>query len=158
MSIQLPSKFKYIIFILFLGVQMYFALSYYMGKYPWDERFAWRMFSTVRSLQCKPQAWIQNHQAKQACPHHSQHKCNAVRFTQDVHMIWYNLMKRGRKEVIQSWVKRICARPQTEALYFSLQCPHPEKPHPMQDIISPIDDACRALHIKDLNQDSIKNK
>lgn len=151
MNIQVIFKLKHIIFIIFLGIQMYFALSYYQGSYPWDERFAWRMFSTVRSLQCKPQAWIQSAQAYQNCPHHPQYKCKPVRFTQDVHMIWYNLMKRGRKEVVQSWVERICRRTDTQALYFSLQCPHPQNPHPMQEIVSPTVDACQSLEIKNLN-------
>ena len=145
---QILRTIKIIIFTLFLGIQMYFALSYYQSKYPWDERFAWRMFSTVRKLQCVPQAWIASDQAYQRCPHNHGQNCQSLRFTQDVHMVWYNLLKRGRTEVIQAWVQRMCQRETTKALYFSLKCPIPKVPHPMHTVVSSQDNACDQLTIQ----------
>lgn len=144
---QYSKKLKYLVFTLFLGIQMYFVISYYTQDYPWDERFAWRMFSTVRKLQCVPKAWVAHSQGQYSCPDHNTQRCTPVRFAQDVHMVWYNLLKRGRQDVVQAWVKRICQRPDTHALYFSLTCPDPAAPHPMRTIVSTKDNACDSLVI-----------
>ena len=114
---------------LFLGIQLYPLIAYYGGDYPWDERFSWRMFSSIRSLKCSVQAWESDPIGKIPCPSgSSEHlKCNQVRLSSDVHMVWINLLKRGRRSVLDHLVRRRCTKYPTRALFVSLQCPLPDQ-------------------------------
>lgn len=127
----------------FLGVQVWLPMSYYLGDYPWDERFAWRMFSTVRSLNCQAQAWegAQPGQPSVPCPG-GQGRCAQVRLSQALHMVWVNLLKRGRREVVEKLVQTRCAEGAGRPFYMSLTCPHPEAPHPLVTVQAPTQDLC----------------
>ena len=125
-----------------LSLQFWLPLSYYLSDYPWDERFSWRMFSTVRSLSCQVQAWegVEGAGRAQACPNGSG-RCAPLRLTAELHMVWVNLLKRGRREVLRRFVEERCSKPEAR-LYVSLSCPHPEAPHPLLTIQSPLDELC----------------
>ena len=134
----------FVITLIFLGAQVWLPMSYYLGDYPWDERFAWRMFSTVRSLNCQAQAWegAQAGQASVPCPD-GQGRCAQVRLSQALHMVWVNLLKRGRREVVERFVQTRCAQGSGRSFYMSLTCPHPEAPHPLVTVQAPTHDLCR---------------
>lgn len=126
----------------FLSLQVWLPLSYYLSDYPWDERFSWRMFSTVRSLTCQVRAW-EGTTAPQGtpCPN-GVGRCVPQRLSQSLHMVWVNLLNRGRREVVQALVKERCSRPTPKPFYLSLRCPSPEAPHPLITLQAPTQDLC----------------
>ena len=131
---------------LFLGAQLLLPLSYYLGDHPWDERFSWRMFSTVRGLSCEPRLWRGALQGERARPCPSDEgACVERSLGRELHMVWVNLLKRGRVEVLNTFVERACAAEPTRPLYMSLRCPHPEAPHPWVELQSPLQDLCSDL-------------
>ena len=118
---------------LFFCFQMYAPIRYYLGEYPWDERFSWRMFSTVRTLKCQPQLWTQSKEDDRKYP---------LRLSKEMHMVWINLMKRGRLRVIKEFARSYCIQHPQTALYISLSCPHPIPPHQPIPLLSPQTDLC----------------
>lgn len=134
--------FVFSLFTLFFTLQMWLPYRYYLSDYPWDERFAWRMFSTVRSLNCQIQAWegAAEGQSNRFCPN-GQDRCVSLSLSKELHMVWVNLLKRGRREVLQHYVEQRCKQ-RPKPLYISLNCPHPEDPHPLISIQSPNQDLC----------------
>ena len=138
---------KFAILVLFFGIQLYFPLAYYLGDHPWDERFSWRMFSTVRNLKCAPKVWLSSPQGNVLCPDQSGGRCVQKRLSRDIHMVWINLMKRGRMSVMNSYVAHQCARQPDRPLYISLTCQSPTPPHQMISLISPSNNQCESMSI-----------
>ena len=93
-------RISILILLVFFSAQMWAAGSYYWGDYPWDERFSWRMFSSVRSLSCQVQMWESSEQG-QLCPDGQTAHCTQVRLSSRYHMVWVNLLKRGRRQVLK---------------------------------------------------------
>ena len=124
--------------VLFFGIQMYAPIRYYLGDYPWDERFSWRMFSTVRTLKCRPQLWSQQSDDSRRQP---------LRLSREMHMVWVNLMKRGRLRVVEEFARSYCQRRPETALYISLSCPNPTPPHAAIPLIRPETDLCSSPQI-----------
>jgi hypothetical protein len=137
---------RFVALILFFGIQLYFPLTYYFGDHPWDERFSWRMFSTVRNLKCAPKVWVSAPQGSQLCPDQSGERCVQKRLSGDIHMVWINLMKRGRMSVMSSYVAHQCARQPERSLYISLTCQSPTPPHQMISLISPSKNQCAPMN------------
>ena len=132
---------------LFFGAQMWAATSYYFGDYPWDERFSWRMFSTVRSLSCKPELWYAEPTAKSSspCPDGQSFGCRQLRLSSQYHMVWVNLLKRGRLQVLDEVAKDRCASLGDGAsVFIKLSCPSPTPPHEMVEVQSPKINLCRS--------------
>ena len=119
------SKIVSIFFIIFFAIQLYLPASYYLGDFPWDERFAWRMFSSVRSLNCTVQAWEGPIGSDCAA---KQSSCQPLRMSAELHMVWINLMKRGRVSVIEKFAEQRCAN-SNQGLYINLSCPQAVPPH-----------------------------
>ena len=128
-----PSRWIMGLIALFFCFQMYAPIRYYLGGYPWDERFSWRMFSTVRTLKCQPQLWTQSKEDDRKYP---------LRLSKEMHMVWINLMKRGRLRVIKEFARSYCIQHPQTALYISLSCPHPIPPHQPIPLLSPQTDLC----------------
>ncbi len=82
---------------LFLLVQLYLPASYYLGDGGFDERFAWRMFSPVRLASCRVSAY--DHGAGQRRP---------IRLGRELHVVWINLLKRGRTSVVDEAIEHLC--------------------------------------------------
>lgn len=74
-------------------------LSYYWRADPYDERFAWRMFSGVRMQQCRSEAFDVGADGDAA----------PVRLERALHAGWITLIQRGRKAVISAFLERQCA-------------------------------------------------
>ena len=94
-----------IVFIhVFLAVQLLIPLSYYTVRADRnDERFAWRMFSSVRSLTCRVE--FQNGPEREPVR-------NLYRV---FHEAWLELSKRGRIEVVEAMAKELCRRADSPA-------------------------------------------
>ena len=131
---------------LFFGAQLWVAGSYYLGDYPWDERFSWRMFSTVRSLSCQPQLWSLDptSSSSQICPDGQTLGCRPLRLSTQYHMVWVNLLKRGRLQVLDAVARDRCeALGEGGAVFVGLNCPSPTPPHQMVEVQSPKVNLCR---------------
>ncbi len=122
--------------VIFFSAQMWVAASYYWGDYPWDERFSWRMFSTVRSLSCQVQMW-ESAEHGQLCPDGQTANCVPVRLSSRYHMVWVNLLKRGRLQVLKELSKQECSQDQSKSVFVNLSCPSPTPPHQQIIVQSP---------------------
>ena len=128
--------------VIFFGVQSWVAGSYYLGDYPWDERFSWRMFSTVRSLSCQTQMW-RTEASGGPCPDGNSFGCSTVRMSRHYHMVWVNLLKRGRLQVLDQIAARECTNLKGQGkVFFDLSCPSPTPPHELIKVQSPLVDLC----------------
>ena len=86
---------------LFLAIQIAVPLSYYLGDDKLDERFAWRMFSTVRMARCidldsrsqLPAFFVDS---------------RPIPLYRHFHEAWVSLAKRGRKSVIAEMAQHLC--------------------------------------------------
>ena len=50
---EAPGRWAQLAFALFVAFQLAVPLSYYLRADPYDERFAWRMFSDLRVHHCE---------------------------------------------------------------------------------------------------------
>ena len=94
----------------------------------------------MRGLNCQARAWEGAEGRAAPCPN-GEGRCTQLRLSRELHMVWVNLLKRGRREVLSHFVKRRCERV-NRPLYVSLTCPAPEAPHPMITVQSPDRDLC----------------
>ena len=79
-----------------LLVQALLPAHYYLsGHDPYDERFAWRMFSPIRMLKCGSEFKVGPTQT-------------TVNLEQQFHVAWITLTRRGRHEVTEAMGRRIC--------------------------------------------------
>ncbi len=98
--------------VLFLGGQLLAPASYYLWRdNPMDERFAWRMFSPVRMVRCTAYAF------------EGQEKVN---LSNQVHMVWTTLMRRGRLDVVDAVAAQLCETSATGQVSFEVQCILPD--------------------------------
>ena len=132
------------------GAQTWAAASYYLGDYPWDERFSWRMFSSVRHLKCTYKVWRGQPLADQAthpCPDQSGATCSTPfasrQLAREHHMVWINLLKRGRLGVLDRLAAYECASPRSAGrFYVELSCPDPAQPQSSVLVQSPRVNLC----------------
>jgi hypothetical protein len=85
---------------LFLAYQLAAPLSYYVSGRVYDERFGWRMFSTVRLQQCSLRVEDVDRQSGVA---------REVALGRSLHVAWVNLVKRGWPRVIGKVLRERCA-------------------------------------------------
>ncbi|MED5373476.1 MAG: hypothetical protein VX899_20825 [Myxococcota bacterium] len=83
---------------LFIGgallFQALFPLHYYLGSSdPYDERFAWRMFSETRLLSCQVSYQVDGQE---------------LNLKREFHSAWITLLKRGRPSVVDAVSERVC--------------------------------------------------
>ncbi len=102
-----------------LALQIALPLNYYLSDDRYDERFAWRMFSPVRLAGCQVRAYDATGGAKRP-----------IDLARDLHVVWINLMKRARLQVIEHWSGDWCAARRTEGadpvLQVDLRCDAPD--------------------------------
>ncbi len=92
-----PQRPANLFIIAFLAVQIGLPAAYYVGDDPFDERFAWRMFSPVRLARCTVEAF--DGSAGQLTP---------IALSRELHVVWINLLKRARPGVIDAVAERLC--------------------------------------------------
>jgi len=96
----------------FLLAQLCIPLTYYtMRENPYDERFAWRMFSAIRLYQCNVE--LQEGPTDAARP---------VRLGRVVHQAWINHLRRNREEVAEALLLRRCAEPAVDEATILTTC------------------------------------
>jgi hypothetical protein len=79
-----------------LAFQIALPLSYYLSHRAYDERFSWRMFSTLRLRDCKVQVTEQLDGGR----------TRKVDIERDVHVAWLRLLERMRSAVIDAYLER----------------------------------------------------
>ncbi len=87
------------VIVLFLGYQVGMPLSYYLSDRVYDERFSWRMFSTVRLQECDID--VRESTARDQTE-------QTVAIGQDLQIAWVNVLKRLRPAVIHKYLERRC--------------------------------------------------
>jgi hypothetical protein len=84
-----------------LAFQIAMPLSYYLGDRDYDERFSWRMFSTLRLRDCDIRV---NETPLGAGSQPGQ----AVAIERDVQVAWVRLLERMRRTVVDKYLQRRC--------------------------------------------------
>ena len=102
---------------LFVGavllLQIGVPLSYYVSDRSYDERFSWRMFSTLRLRDCRVEVSEQAQGAAQA---------RRVSVERDVHIAWLRLLERMRTGVVDAYLRRRCQGADVERVDFVCRC------------------------------------
>ena len=88
-----------IFIVAFVALQVGLPAAYYVGDDPFDERFAWRMFSPVRLARCTVEAFDA-----------TDGSLAPIRLSRELHVVWINLLKRARPAVIDAVADRLCER------------------------------------------------
>lgn len=90
-------------------------LRYYLGDGGADERFSWRMFSTVRMQKCSVRVdeLIDEDGALQKRP---------VDLTQAFQIAWMGMLERNRPQVVDKVLKRRCEGKQVRQAHYSRSC------------------------------------
>lgn len=105
------------VFILgFLGLQLALPVSYYLGEDRFDERFAWRMFSSIRMTDCQLKA------RRAAGPN----EFDEVEVYRDIQIAWANLIKRNRGEVARAYLERRCELGESPQVELRTVCRSPD--------------------------------
>ena len=89
-------------------MQVALPAAWYLGADRYDERFAWRMFSTERSVRCSPRFVADGEE---------------VRMGARWHVVWVNLAKRGRTDVIDAFTADLCGDARDVRLHLSCLLP-----------------------------------
>lgn len=96
--------------VVFLAAQLALPLHYYLVRLDeHDERFAWRMFSTVRMVNCEVELRVGD---------------RPVALNREFHDAWIALAQRGRHVVIEAMAARLCKRNPGQPVTANLTC-HP---------------------------------
>jgi hypothetical protein len=81
----------------------------------YDERFSWRMFSTLRLRDCKVEVTEQVRVAGHA-------QTRTVNVERDVHVAWLRLLERMRGAVVDAYLERRCAGDDVASVHFVCRC------------------------------------
>ena len=104
--------------MLFLGIQTALPLRYYLGSDPYDERFAWRMYSPVFLAGCQV-----NFSTKHGLQGDGTHTVDPEEL---VHSAAVTLMRLGRSEAVERFAELWCPRHPGAPLYAQHTCMQPE--------------------------------
>lgn len=100
----------------FLAFQIALPLAYYLGEDRFDERFAWRMFSSVRLTECEMRA------------RESEEAGEFDRFYahRDIQVAWVRLIERNRDRVVRAYLRRRCNQQPVERVEVRTTCRAPD--------------------------------
>ena len=90
-------------------------MTYYASDRIYDERFAWRMFSSVRMARCDFNLYSQE-----------QTGLEPLKLSKKYHVVWLNLAKRARADVIDGLIANECML--HEDVRAHLNCSTPSAP------------------------------
>lgn len=98
----------------FLAFQIAMPLRYYLGDRGYDERFSWRMFSTVRMQQCEMQISERGASGNPAF--------REVQVRRDIQVAWVNLLERVRMPVVEKYLARRCEQQHANEVSYTRRC------------------------------------
>ncbi len=92
----------------FLALQLALPLHYYLVRRDeHDERFAWRMFSSIRMVDCRIEMTVGD---------------AAVDLDREFHQAWIALAQRGRRNVVETMGARLCKKHPGQPVTARLTC------------------------------------
>lgn len=100
----------------FLLFQVAMPLRYYLGGRGYDERFSWRMFSTLRMQQCEMQV------SEATSQDANNPAFRPVQVRRDVQVAWVNLLERVRMPVVEKYLARRCERQGATRVTYTRRC------------------------------------
>jgi hypothetical protein len=103
--------------VAFLLFQIGMPLRYYFGNRGYDERFSWRMFSTLRMQQCEMQISEATERGSNGEP-----AFRDVQVKRDVQAAWVNLLERVRMPVVEKYLKRRCEQQGAVSVRYTRRC------------------------------------
>lgn len=108
---ETPNAGKNAFIAAFLALQILVPLGYYLGEGGSDERFRWRMFSSVRLQRCRisVHAWDASGRRR-------------VDPGQDIQVAWVNLLRRNRPQVVEGYLTRVCETQDVERVRLRGRC------------------------------------
>lgn len=95
----------------FLAFQVAMPLRYYLGGRGYDERFSWRMFSSLRLQECDVR--VEEISGGRARP---------VAVQRDVQVAWVKLLERVRMPVVEKYLARRCEGSAVDEVSYTLRC------------------------------------
>jgi len=126
---------RHILVVLFLAIQIALPAHYYLFSDPYDERFAWRMYSSMRMVKC--QTAIYEGQGAER---------KKIKLSREIGMPWVKGISRGKLRVLHAYADRRCAEMKAEGkeakLYASVRCKLPDgsidlRANPREDLCAP---------------------
>lgn len=113
-----------LVIVAWLAAMIGLPLSYYVGGHVEDERFSWRMFSTVRLTKCEV-----------ALAERSGDRWRDVPLQREVHMAWVTQLQRGQPRVVGRLFERRCEGDRApEAVRLTRTCRLPGRPLPLERV------------------------
>jgi hypothetical protein len=103
--------------VAFLAFQIAMPLRYYLSDRGYDERFSWRMFSTIRLQQCDMQISEATKRRSNGEP-----EFREVAVRQDVQAAWVALLERVRMPVVEKYLARRCQRQDAIETSYTRRC------------------------------------
>jgi hypothetical protein len=97
---------------LFLLYQLLMPLRYYLGGRGYDERFSWRMFSSVRMQQCRV---VVSESTKDG-------DSRDLDLNREVQVAWIGMLERYRPQVVDKLLQRRCAEPDVSEARYVRNC------------------------------------
>lgn len=95
----------------FLLLQLALPLRYYLGGGGYDERFSWRMFSTLRMQQCKVKV-------RETIGDDTR----AVDLQKALQIAWIGMLERYRRPVVDKLLARRCAAEGAREVHYERRC------------------------------------
>ena len=95
----------------FLLLQLALPLRYYLGGGGYDERFSWRMFSTLRMRQCKVKVSETIGDDRRS-----------VDLQKALQIAWIGMLERYRRPVVDKLLARRCAAVGARAVHYQRSC------------------------------------
>lgn len=108
----------------FLLFQMAMPLRYYLGGGGADERFSWRMFSSVRMQQCHVQ--VRETAAGAG---------RTVDLGHDLQVAWVGMLERDRPDVVRKFLARRCQEPEVSRAHYERTCRNTDGSTPPPDAL-----------------------
>lgn len=97
--------------VLFLLFQIAMPLRYYLGERGDDERFSWRMFSSVRMQRCKARVNETTAAGERK-----------VDLNRELQVAWIGMLERYRPQVVEKLLQRRCATGEVEQVRYLRRC------------------------------------
>jgi hypothetical protein len=111
--------------VAFLLFQVATPLRYYLGGRGPDERFSWRMFSTVRMQRCRVKV-IETVGGEE----------QQLNLQKELQVAWSNMLERYRRPVVDKLLARRCAKVEASSVVFTRSCTDTDGSELPDDVVS----------------------
>ncbi|MCA9600519.1 MAG: hypothetical protein R3A78_08735 [Polyangiales bacterium] len=110
-----PPRWSNAFIAVVLALQVLVPLRYYVGSDPYDERFSWRMFSTVRVARCSSETLETSATGERT-----------VNLSNSIHEAWIANLRRNRDRVARAVLRRRCDAEGVSSVRIHNRCTGPD--------------------------------